>query len=102
MPVKSISAKQLAGAVDAVKKAVGDKAFAKLPPLTPSVGPIVGTGTIVGFVIRDQDAGSIGDLDGLAKDLAKKLDGAGAKPAALLHDGHLIVGFMPRSTVTFG
>lgn len=42
MPVKSISAKQLAGAVDAVKKAVGDKAFAKLPPLTPSVGPKIG------------------------------------------------------------
>lgn len=102
MPVKSISAKQLSGAVDVIRGRIGKDKLAKLGPLMPSVGPIVGTGTIVGYVINDKDASSFGDLNLLSKDLARRLDGAGTKPAALFHDGHWIVGFMPRSTITFG
>jgi hypothetical protein len=102
MPVKSISAKQLGGALDAIRDRIGKDKFDKLPPLRPSVGPIVGTGTIVGYVISDKDAASLGNLDVLSRDLAKRLDGAGAKPAALLQDGHWIVGFMPRGTTIFG
>ncbi|WKA31325.1 hypothetical protein [Bradyrhizobium roseum] len=97
--VQSISAKEI---TSAVRKAVAkNETLRQLTSASPGIATI--KPPILGLLIRDVDLkdSSIGELNQLAADVAKSLPAAkGAQPAALVHGGHIIIGFIQESAVT--
>jgi len=96
--VKSISAQQLAKEVktavaknERLKAAIVDPKVAMIPPW------------VIGLILRPRELGdrSVGEVQELATDVAKSLPSArGKAPAALLHGGHIILGFVEDPVAT--
>lgn len=96
-PVKVISAAQLSDAIaGAVKSALASRPGLQLEPDVTLAPP-----GLIGFVVRgDALAGtSVGDLQNLAASVAQSLP-QGGTPAALVHGGHTVVGFVPDLRIT--
>jgi hypothetical protein len=97
MPEKitSISARQLSAEVQtAVKKALSNNAALKGTPGQPK---FVISPWLIGFILRELELKNktFGDAQGLASDVARQLPAAkGQTPATLIHDGHIIMGFI--------
>jgi hypothetical protein len=96
--VKSISAQQLAKEVktavaknERLKAAIVDPKVAMIPPW------------VIGLILRPRELGdrSLGEVQELATDVAKSLPSArGKTPAALVHGGHIILGFVEEPVAT--
>jgi hypothetical protein len=100
--IKSISAKQLSSEVQtAVKKALASNAALKGTPAQPK---FVMSPWLIGFILREAELKNktFGDMQGLATEVANLLPSAkGQTPATLIHDGHIIMGFIQEKLLQF-
>jgi hypothetical protein len=101
--IASISAKQLSGEVQAaVKKALAGNAALKGTPVQPK---FVMSPWLIGFILRELELKdkTFGQAQGLATDVANLLPAAkGKTPATLIHDNHIIMGFIQEKLLEFG
>lgn len=100
--IKSISAKQLSAEVQAaVKKALAANAALKGIPAQPK---FVMSPWLIGFILREADLKNrtFGEAQGLATEVAHFLPSArGQTPATLIHNGHIIMGFIREKMLEF-
>ena len=97
--VKSISAKKLA---DEVKAAVAKNETLKALVADPKVVTI--PPWIIGLILRPGDLENkpLGQVQKLAAGVAKSLPSArGRSPAALVHGGHILIGYVENPVETF-
>jgi hypothetical protein len=101
--IASISAKQLSTEVQAaVKKALASNPALKGTPLEPK---FVVSPWLIGFILRELELKdkTFTQVQTLATDVAKLLPAAkGKTPATLIHDGHIIMGFIQEKLLEFG
>jgi len=100
--IKSISAKQLSAEVQsAVKKAISNNAALKGTPAQPK---FVMSPWLIGFILRELELKNktFGEVHALATDVAHQLPAAkGQSPATLIHNGHIIMGFIQEKLLEF-
>jgi hypothetical protein len=100
--ITSISGKQLSTEIaNAVKTAVARHASFK--GATVESGVAMFPPGVIGLILRnfEPEKSSLGQLQSLATDVAKALPSAkGGQPAALVHGGHIIIGFIQEPAIT--
>jgi hypothetical protein len=97
--IRSISAQQLA---NEVKEAVAKNEELKGRIVDPKVAMI--PPWVIGIILPPADLKnqSIGGVQKLAASIAKSLPSAhGREPAAVVHGGHVLLGFVENPTATF-
>ena len=100
--IKSISARQLSSEVQtAVRKALASHTALKAATVQPK---FVMSPWLIGFILREADLKNktFGDAQGLATEVASLLPSAkGQTPATLIHDGHIIMGYIQEKLLQF-
>jgi len=100
--IKSISARQLSSEVQAaVKQAIASNAALKG---TTAQAKFVMSPWLIGFILREAELENktFGQAQGLAKDVVNLIPSAkGQTPATLIHNGHIIMGFVPEKPLAF-
>jgi hypothetical protein len=101
--IKSISAKQLSGEVKtAVEKALAGNAAFKGVPAQPK---FVISPWLIGFILREAglENKTFGQAQGLAEAVVNHMPSAkGQSPATLIHNGHIICGFIQEKMLELG